>query len=78
MVIHCEGLFKNCSAFRKWKLGYIPALQDQNVEGIVVNPRLCRAKVLKQVEIRPAFIVEGYQFPIDTVFAGSRFNASAM
>ena len=38
---------------------------DQDVEGVINNARLCGAKVLQKIEVRPTLGTKGYQLSVD-------------
>ena len=56
---------KDGSALQEWTLCEAPPLMHQDVEGVVDDARLRGAKVLQEMEVRPAVGAEGYQFSVD-------------
>ena len=50
---------------RERKFCETPRVVDQDVKSVVVNARLCGAKVLQQIEIRPPVWTESYHFSVE-------------
>ena len=56
---------QDCPTLRERELRELPPFVDQDVKGLVNNPRLCRAEVLQEIEIGLAIHAEGYHLSVD-------------
>ena len=65
MFAWLDDAAQDSSAFRERKLCKAPPLVDQDVEGVVENARFRGAKVLEEIEIRPAIWTKRYQLSVD-------------
>jgi hypothetical protein len=50
---------------RQGKLRQILIFMDEDIEGVIVDMRFCRAEVLEQIEVGVAIRVQRYKFTVD-------------